>query len=114
MLKTLFDYGDLELEDFARKLICMGFVFHSRWNGVTTQLKEKVTSFLLGVHYCVHETNLAIKIGVGALIKGILQSFYRYFVHFLKNILEFQKLVEAMETLSNKFTKNVKTRCLTL
>jgi hypothetical protein len=32
MLKTLFDYGGFGLEDFARKLICMGFdggfVFH--------------------------------------------------------------------------------------
>ncbi len=64
MVKTLFDYGGLGLEDFARKLICMGFdggfAFHGYWNDVTTQMKEKVASFLLGVHYCVHNTNLAI------------------------------------------------------
>ncbi len=107
MLKTLLDYGGFGLEDFVRKLICMGFdggfSFHGHlyFIGVTTQIEEKVASFLLGVHSCVHNTNLTIiilsKLELVHLLKafcnpsiGILSIFQKTYWSF-KTVLKLWK-----------------------
>ncbi len=64
MLKCLVEYGGLGLEKLVGKLInikCNGNnVFYGHKSRMTLQFKEKVASFVIGVHYFAHKTNLVI------------------------------------------------------
>jgi hypothetical protein len=117
MVKGLFEFGGLGLEELATKLVSMGcdgsFVFQGHQIGVTMEFKEVVAPFMSGVHCFAHKTNLAMitlfNLPFVHQLEGVLQNLYVFFTHSLKKFLEFHKLAKLINTKSNKFLQNVKT-----
>jgi len=97
MLKCLFEFGGLGLEELCEKLVSIGCNGSSMFQGhkmrVTHQFKEKVAHFVIGVHYFVHKTNLAIIILSNVhfvhWLEHFLQSLYAFFTHSLNFFVEF-------------------------
>jgi hypothetical protein len=60
MVKGLFKFGGLGLEELARKLVSMGcngsFVFQGHQTNVTMQFKKVVAFFLSGIHCFAHNS----------------------------------------------------------
>ena len=63
--QSLLTLGGLTEEGIGRKLICFrcdgDIVFQGHRIGITTQLREKVTPFMVGVHCMAHGTNQLCK-----------------------------------------------------
>jgi hypothetical protein len=70
-------------------------------------------SFVSGVHYMAHHTNLVVQIlsslSLVGKIKNLLASMHNYFAHIPKHYLEVSKLAELLECKGNKILKNIKT-----
>ena len=66
ILQSLLTLGGLTEEGIGRKLVCFGCdgdsVFQGHRTGVTTQFREKVAPFMVGVHCMAHQTNLAVQV----------------------------------------------------
>jgi hypothetical protein len=83
----MLDFCGLGVEELARKLVSIGCdrssVFQGHQIGVTMQFKNKVSSFIIGVHCFAHQTNLGIITLLNVLLvhqlEGILQSMYVFF-----------------------------------
>ncbi len=60
IVKGLFEFNGLGLEELVGKLVNMGCggsnVFQGHKTSVTFQFKENLTPFLNGVHYFAHKT----------------------------------------------------------
>ncbi len=73
---------------------------------VTLQFKEKVVPFVIRVHYFAQKINLVIITLFDVLIvhwlELLLQGLYSTFVHSPKTFVEFQKLVDLLQTKSKK------------
>jgi hypothetical protein len=70
------------------------------------QIKLKVATFLIGVHYFAHNTNLTM-INLSTLdlmhwMGVILQSFYTFLVQKLKKYQIFLKLIDFLNTKGKK------------
>jgi hypothetical protein len=92
MVKCLLDYGDLGVEEPWRKFVSMGCdgnnIFQAHWTSVMMQIKLKVATFFIGVHYFAHNINLTM-INLSTLdlmhwMEVILQSFYTFLGQNLK------------------------------
>ncbi len=72
----------------------------------------------MNVHCVVHKTNLAVQSLANLVfitqIKMFMQNMCGYFNHSPKWHLEFQKLVQVLDTKGNKIMKNVKTRWMSM
>jgi hypothetical protein len=64
MLKRLFEFGGLRLEELCEKLVRISYngsnMFQGHRIGATHQFKKKVVPFVTRVHYFVHKTNLVV------------------------------------------------------
>jgi hypothetical protein len=65
ILKFLFEFDGLGLEELVRKLVSIGCDDRSVFQGghktrVTLQFKEKVIPFVIGVHYFAQKINLVV------------------------------------------------------
>jgi hypothetical protein len=81
---------------------------------VTKQIKDFWAPFSMDVHCVAHCTHVVVQ-SLGNLtfitkIEGFMLNMYGYFSHSPKRHLEFQRLVQTLETKGNKILKNVKTR----
>jgi hypothetical protein len=58
-------HGSLDDDQIAEKVISFAadgaFVFQGRTHGVTKQLQDQATPYLMGIDYMAHRTNLAVK-----------------------------------------------------
>ncbi len=95
MLKCLLEFGGLKLEELCEKLINIGYngsnMFQGHKTRVTHQFKEKVAPFVTGIHYFVHNTNLAIIIMSMSLL--YINSSFSYkvsmpFLHIIQRNLQ--------------------------
>jgi hypothetical protein len=122
MLKCLGDFDRLRSEDLVQKLINIGCnnsnIFQGHKTGVTQQFQEKVSPFVMRVHYFAHKTNLAVIILSNVLLvhrlELLIQSLYAFFAHSPKKFVKFQKLAKLLQTKGNKFLYNVKTCWITM
>ena len=81
----------------ASRLVCFGAdgvsVFQGRKNGVTTQMRQHMAPFVIGVHCMAHRTNLAVEplsdLPVVAKVEALCQAMFSYFSHSPKRQLEF-------------------------
>jgi hypothetical protein len=91
-------------------------VFQGSQRGVTTQLQNHVAPFMRGIHCMAHRTNLAVEplsnLPLVAKLESLCQAMYAYFSHSPKKHLEFQKLVDVVETKGLRILRNVTTRSL--
>jgi hypothetical protein len=80
---------------------------------VITQIRKQFASYLLGVHYVAHQTNLTIlvlsKLSLVMHIESMLESLYGFFLHSPKKLLEFENLAKTLETKGLKLLCNNKT-----
>jgi hypothetical protein len=106
IITSLHWHGGIEDKVPATRLVCFGAdgvsLFQGCRFGVTQQLREQDVPFLLGVHYMAHHTNLAVKplsnLPVVLKLESLCQNLYTYFTMSSKKHLEFQKLVNIVET----------------
>ncbi len=104
-MDNVFQYGGLLEFELASKLISFGAngvsIFQGAKIGVTTQLKEKFSPYMLGVHCVAHRTNLVIqtlsKLPLVSKIETMLQSIYTYYFLSLKRHLDIYKFGEKLE-----------------
>jgi hypothetical protein len=93
-------------------------IFQGCRNGVTVQLQEHAAPFMFGVHCMAHCTNLVVQhlsdLPLVAKLESLCQALYAYFSHSSKRLLEFQKLVEMVETEGLRILQNVSTRWIFL
>jgi hypothetical protein len=54
MVKCMLDFCGLGVEELARKLVNKFSVFQGHQTNVTMQFKDKVVSFIIGVHCFAH------------------------------------------------------------
>jgi len=69
---------------------------------VITQLKEKYFPYMMGQHYMAHRTNVVVQalldLPMVVNLEKFLQSLWFYFFSSSKQHLEFNKLIEIVET----------------
>jgi hypothetical protein len=110
MFKALETLVGVHVEVLGAKFISIGIdgnnVFQGSKSDVTIRMKETMAPFFMGVHYFVHQTNLAMfvlsKLSLGAQLEALFQAMYPFFFHSLKKYLEFQKLCEIFMENRNK------------
>jgi hypothetical protein len=78
-----------------------------------SEFKKNVALFLSGDHCFVDKTNLAMitlfDLEFVHRLEVVLENLYAFFVHKLKKFLEFQELIDLINTKGNKLLRNVKT-----
>jgi hypothetical protein len=97
-------FGGLNVEQLGAKLISMGYDGNSMFQGikigVTTQMKENVTPFMMGIHCFVHRINLVVlvlsKMSLVVQLEVILHVIYGFFSIHLKNSLNFKACVMCL------------------
>jgi hypothetical protein len=122
LLQALERGGGIDLGDIARKLLCFGAdgvtVFQGTRTRVTMQLQQKVAPFSIGVHCATHRVNLAAKTLSALTIfqnsEKLMARTHAFFNHSPKRLVEFQKVVEIIETKRLRPLKNVATRWMSL
>jgi len=69
---------------------------------VITQLKEKYFPYMMGQHYMAHRTKVVVQafldLPMVVNLEKLLQSLWFYFFSSPKQHLEFNKLIEIVET----------------
>ncbi len=80
---------------------------------MTTQMKDNVALFMIGMHCFVHRINLTMLVLSKVHLETLLQAMYGFFLS-PKKILEFQKLFDVLTNKENKLLKNVKTRWINM
>jgi len=122
VVKCMLDFCGLKVEELARKLVNIGCdesnVFQGHRTSMTTQFKDKVVPFIIGMHCFAHQTNLVVITLSNVLLlhwlEGILQSMYVCFSHSLKKFTEFQKLVNLFNMKGKNILWNVKTHYMSM
>ncbi len=97
-------FKGLSVKQLGAKFISMGCngssVFQGAKANITTQMKENLVPFLMGVHYFVHQTNLAMlvlsKLSLVVQLESLLHILYGFFSHYLKNSLNFKAYVMCL------------------
>ncbi len=97
MFIAMVTFRGLNVEQLGAKLISMSCdgnnVFQVVRVGVTMQMKKNVAPFLMGIHYFVHRTNLAMlvlsKLSLVVQLEALLHDLYGFFSHSPKKFLEF-------------------------
>jgi hypothetical protein len=90
----MFRFGGVTIEKLGVKLTSMGCdgssVLQGAWASVTTQMKDNVAPFMLGMHCFAHWTNLVVlvlsKFNLVAHLETLFQVLYAFFFHPPKNI----------------------------
>jgi hypothetical protein len=93
----MMDFCGLRVEKLAKKLVSIrcdkSSVSQGHQRSITTQFKNKVIPFIIGMHCFAHRANLAVITLSNALLvhqlEGILQSIYVFFSHNSKKFVEF-------------------------
>ncbi len=103
MFITMVTFKGFNVKQLGVELISMGCngssVFRGARASVTTQMKENVAPFLMGVHYFVHWTNLAMlvlsKLSLVVQLEVFLHILYGFLFHSPKKFPEFQSLCDV-------------------
>jgi hypothetical protein len=109
-------------QDIAEKVVCFGgdgvSVFQGCKAGVIVLLQKEDCPYMFGVHYFAYRTNLAVEplsnLPIVAKCESLCQSMYAYFSLSPKKHLEFQKLVDVVETEGLNMLRNMKTRWISV
>jgi len=117
MLKALETLAGVNVEVLGAKFTSIGIDGYTDFQGsrtsVTTQMKETMVPFFMGVHCFAHRTNLVMfmlsKLSLVAQLEALFQAMYAFFFHSPKRYLEFQKLWEVFMEKRKKLFQNVKT-----
>jgi hypothetical protein len=117
MLKALETLAGVNVEVLGAKFTSIGIDGYTNFQGsrtsVTTQMKETMVPFFMGVHCFAHRTNLVMfmlsKLSLVAQLEALFQAMYAFFFHSPKRYLEFQKLWEVFMEKRKKLFQNVKT-----
>lgn len=92
---------------------CDDNLFQGCQTNMILQLKNKEILFITKVHCFAHKTNLMVvtlsKLDIVKSLKVILKALYVFSTHSSKKFMEFQKLVNLINTKGNKLFQNVKT-----
>jgi hypothetical protein len=103
IMTSLSWHGGLVDNAVVERLVCFGAngmsVFQGCRSSVMQQLKDQEAQFILGVHCMAHCTNLAVEpLSMVLKLEILCQALYSYFNMSSKKHLEFQKLVDIVET----------------
>jgi len=116
--QSMMQQGGLTKEEVGERFICFGVdgasLFLGCHVGMTPQLKEKHSLYMMGQHCMAHKTNLAMQVlsnlAIVSKLKDLFQFVYAYFSSSTNCNLEFIALAKIMEIGGFKTFKNVKTQ----
>ncbi len=121
-MNSMMKGGGLSREELSKKLLCFGAngmnMFQGGKTRMTKQIKDSWPPFSMGVNCVAHRITLTMQT-LGDLIfiakiEGFKLNMYGHFSHSPKRHLEFQRLVQTLESKGNKILKNVKTRWMSM
>ena len=122
IIGILTHHGKIEAHQIAAKLICFGAdgvsSFQGCRNGVSKQLLENWSPYVLHVHCYGYRFNLVVKtlsdLDIVSDIEDLVKAVHAYFAHSPKKYSEFHSLALLMETKGLKLLKNVCTHWCSL
>jgi len=114
--------GGLDRESIATKLLSFGAdgasILQGSRSGVTLQIKDKHTPFVIGVHCVAHRCNLPFKmlssLSIFGDIEKLLSITYIYFSKSPKRYSEFKQLAELTQMKGLKMLRNVQIHWVSL
>jgi hypothetical protein len=114
-MDVLKEIGGLSNDQIAPKLcLLVSLCFEGVPNDISQQIKESYVSYVEGIYYMAHQTNLAVQglshLPIMNIIESLFSSFYTYFSHNPKKHLKFPNMAKMMNSKRLKIVFSLKTR----